>query len=216
MENLIKAVHAVMEECKGVDKSLTVGDGRSSYKGVSDKDVKLLIGGSMRKHGLVIFPVKIEPKVQQDRWETVDYNGRPTTKQSIFTEVLVTYRLMHSSGESIEIVGYGHGIDTQDKSAGKATTYALKYTLLYTFLVATGHIDDTDAVHSDAIPTPTPAATVETPAAQKQITDAQFAAMLKYIQQGKIETVKKSLPKYSLTESQQQQINALINGNATN
>jgi hypothetical protein len=41
-----------------------------------------------------------------------------------------------------------YGVDSQDKGAGKATTYALKYALLYSFLVPTGDIDDTDIVHS--------------------------------------------------------------------
>jgi len=58
---------------------------------------------------------------------------------------------MHESGESKEISGYGHGVDPQDKGAGKATTYALKYALLYTFLVPTGSIDDADKTHSDNI-----------------------------------------------------------------
>jgi hypothetical protein len=49
----------------------------------------------------------------------------------------------------MELSGYGHGVDSQDKGAGKATTYALKYTLLYLFLVPTGKIDDSDNDHSD-------------------------------------------------------------------
>lgn len=154
MNNLIKAVLAVMNECKGVDKSMTVGGGNSSYKGVSDKDVKLKIGESMGKHGLVIFPIGIEEKTQIDRWEAKDYNGNPTTKQSVFTNVVTKYLLAHESGESIEVCGYGHGVDVQDKSAGKATTYALKNYLLYQFLVATGHVDDTDREHSDNIDIP--------------------------------------------------------------
>jgi hypothetical protein len=63
--------------------------------------------------------------------------------------VKTTYLLLHESGESMELQGYGHGVDSQDKGAGKATTYALKYTLLYTFLVPTGKIDDSDNDHSD-------------------------------------------------------------------
>ena len=51
-------------------------------------------------------------------------------------------------------MGYGHGVDSQDKSAGKATTYALKYALLYAFLVPTGKIDDADNTHSEEISTP--------------------------------------------------------------
>ena len=52
------------------------------------------------------------------------------------------------------VMGYGHGVDSQDKSAGKATTYALKYALLNTFLVPTGDIDDTDNTHSDTYDQP--------------------------------------------------------------
>jgi hypothetical protein len=65
--------------------------------------------------------------------------------------------LLHRSGESMEIAGYGHGTDPQDKAAGKATTYALKYAMLYTFLVPTGDIDDADKTHSDQHATPPPA-----------------------------------------------------------
>ena len=62
--------------------------------------------------------------------------------------------MLHSSGESVELVGYGHGVDSQDKGAGKSTTYALKNCLLYTFLTPVGDIDDTDLTHSNDIDTP--------------------------------------------------------------
>lgn len=165
MKNLIEAALQVMQECVGIDKGLTVGTGQNSYKGVGDKDVKLKIGESMRKHGLVIFPTGVEQKTSINQWEEQTQYGNKM-KQSVFTEVVCTYTLFHKSGESVHLVGFGHGVDTQDKSAGKATTYALKNTLLYSFLVATGHIDDTDATHSDALPTPQakPAAVQQAPA----------------------------------------------------
>ena len=148
MKNLIKAVNAVMQDCENVEKNLSVGVGNNSYKGVADKDVKLIINRSMRKNKLAIFPVKIDPKLTVERWEEKTNYGIKR-KAQVFTEVLVTYKLIHESGEEMEIQGYGHGVDSQDKSAGKATTYALKYALLYQFLVATGDIDDADATHSD-------------------------------------------------------------------
>jgi hypothetical protein len=151
MKQLVNAVLEVMEDCKGIEKSMTVGKGtRSAYKGVSDKDVKLKVGESMRKHGLIILPTDIMPRFQVNEWEQT-YNGNVQRKQSVFTEVITKYTLAHKSGESIQLAGYGHGVDSQDKGAGKATTYALKYTLLYSFLVATGHIDDTDNTHSEEI-----------------------------------------------------------------
>jgi hypothetical protein len=148
MKNLIKAVIAVMNEVKGIEKSMTVGNGNNSYKGVPDKEVKKIIGSAMAKNGLCILPTGIKPTIKIERWEEPGYNKEIKQKQSVFTEVFSTYLLMHESGESQEICGYGHGVDSQDKGAGKATTYALKYALLYSFLVPTGDIDDTDIVHS--------------------------------------------------------------------
>lgn len=149
---IAKAIIKVMQAVKGIDKSMTVGTGSNSYKGVADKDVKLAIGNAMAENGLCIIPIANEARTQIDRWEeTSSYNGQPQVKQkqSVFTEVTTKYLLLHESGESIEISGYGQGVDTQDKSAGKASTYALKYALLYTFMVPTGKIEDADTDHSD-------------------------------------------------------------------
>jgi len=177
---LAKAVLKVMGEVKGVEKNLNVGTGQSSYKGVSDQDVKKIIGSSMQKNGLTILPIKIEPVIKVERWEEVTNYGAKQ-KQSIFTEVKATYLLLHESGESIEIVGYGHGVDSQDKSAGKATTYALKYALLYTFLVPTGAIDDTDNGHSDDVKTPVKKAIAK----KVSLDDERFDNALKQIEDGK-------------------------------
>lgn len=156
MKEISKAIIKVMQEVKGIEKSMTVGSGNNSYKGVADQEVKQIIGDAMAKNGLCLLPISVDAKTQIDRWEEVDtYSkvaGTMKSKQSVFTEVKTKYMLIHESGESIELSGYGHGIDSQDKGAGKATTYALKYTLLYTFLVPTGKIDDADNHHSDSLP----------------------------------------------------------------
>lgn len=151
--NLIKAIINVMNDVKGIEKSMTIGTGQMAYKGVPDKEVKKIIGQSMAKNGLCILPIGITPTIKIERWDELDYNGKMKAKQSVFTEVYSTFLLMHESGESQEICGYGHGVDPQDKGAGKATTYALKYALLYSFLVPTGDIDDADAIHSNEIQT---------------------------------------------------------------
>lgn len=155
--NLAKAVINVMKTVKGIDKTMVIGSGNSSYKGIPDQEVKKIIGKAMIDNGLCILPIGIEPKITIERWdETTNYNNIPQvkSKQSVFTEATTKYLLIHESGESQEIVGYGHGIDSQDKGAGKATTYALKYALLYLFLVPTGKIDDADETHSNEIETP--------------------------------------------------------------
>lgn len=153
MKQLVKAVLGVMQDIKGIEKKAKVGSGSHAYDGVKDQDVKKSVGDAMVKHGLVIFPISIEAEAETFRW-TEQNNGYEKQRQSVVTKVDTKYLLVHESGESQEIVGYGHGVDSQDKSAGKATTYALKYALLYTFMVATGSIDDTDTTHSNDIETP--------------------------------------------------------------
>lgn len=181
MENLAKAVLSVMNDVKGIDKSMNVGTGSMSYKGVPDQEVKKIIGQAMQKHGLVLLPTSIDPKTKVNEWEEETQYGIKR-KQSVFTEVTTKYLLLHESGESIEICGYGHGVDSQDKGAGKATTYALKYALLYMFLVPTGKIDDADTTHSEEIPVPQKKAS---PIKKKgKIANDRFANALKEIELG--------------------------------
>lgn len=168
MIEISKAIIAVMDEVNGVAKNMTVGSGTNSYKGVSDKDVKQAIRESMIKNGLSILPTGITSKIQQDRWEEeVEWQGKKSmkTKQSIFTEVETKYLLLHTSGESLELCGYGQGVDTQDKGAGKATTYALKNALLNMFLIPTGV--DTDNTHSDEYDVPKAKPVEHAPACEK-------------------------------------------------
>jgi len=154
MKNLAKAILDVMKDVKGIEKTMKVGSGSFSYQGVSDQIVKKVVGESMQKNGLTMLPIDVEPKTTVSRWEESYNGGAPKQKQSILTEVKTKYLLLHESGESQEISGYGHGVDNQDKGAGKATTYALKYAILYTFLIPTGKIDDADKNHSDELETP--------------------------------------------------------------
>jgi hypothetical protein len=199
MKNLIKAVLSVMDEVKGIDKTMNVGTGSSSYKGVSDKEVKKIIGQSMKKNGLVIFPISINPNTTIERYEESTQYGNKM-KQSVFTEVNTNYLLCHESGETIQLSGYGHGTDSQDKASGKALTYALKYTLLYTFLVPTGTIDDADNTHSNDIKIPS----------KPNLTQAIFDKMYDAVQNGKKDEVKKALDKYTISSIFQSQLNQLL------
>lgn len=167
MKELGKAIVNVMKAVNGVLKNSTVGSGNYSYKGVTDADVKAKYKKAMSENGLCILPIDVTPKVEIHRF--VDGYGKQKT--SYFTEVATKYLLLHTSGESQEICGYGHGMDSGDKGAGKATTYALKYALLYTFMTPTGRIDDADETHSEDH-----GKTATTPEVKKDVVfdDAQF------------------------------------------
>jgi hypothetical protein len=176
--NLVAAINQVMREVKSIEKNSTVGTGQSAFNAVSDKDVKLQIGQAMERAGLAIIPTSIEPLATIERFEVSEQWGsgpaKLKRKKDVFTEVKTKYLLMHESGEKIEFAGYGHGTDPADKSAGKATTYALKYALLYLFMVPTGKVDDADKTQPPAIP--------ETP--KQTLNDGQFKKALAAIEKG--------------------------------
>lgn len=191
--NLAKAVIAVMASVKGIEKSMEVGSGNMSYKGVPDQEVKKIIGDAMAANGLCMLPIGIQAKTEVSRWEEVGNYG-PKQKQSVFTEVNTKYMLLHESGEWQELEGYGHGVDSQDKGAGKATTYALKYALLYTFLVPTGKIDDADQHHSESIET--------APKPKPGMSKKQFEKLLARIEGGDLSASDSAAKHFTLTPEQ--------------
>jgi len=153
MKNITQAIINVMTEVKNIEKKMNVGTGGASYKAVGDSMVRSELKDAMVKNGLAILPIGIEATAKIDRWEEENQYGKKF-KQSILTDAHTKYLLLHTSGESIELSGYGQGVDTQDKGAGKATTYALKNVLLDTFLIIKGDELDTDATHSNDIEVP--------------------------------------------------------------
>lgn len=203
---IAKAIIQVMNEVKGIEKNSNVGAGRAgSYKGTKDQDVKVIFKKALASAGLSMFPIDIEESTKVDRWEETNQYGTKQ-KQSIFTKVKVKYLLLHESGESLELCGYGHGIDSQDKGAGKATTYAMKYALLYTFLTPVGDIDDADETHSDEMPMPKKSA----PKLKLSEHPDKWSQAVKYLKNGgALEDITK---KYTLTEKEQTKLIDDCNG----
>lgn len=170
-KEITKAIIAVMKEVKNIEKKMSVGSGTSSYKAVSDSMVRNELKQALTDNGLAIVPIKVKATTQVDRWEEATTYGNKM-KQSILTEVHTEYLLLHTSGESITLSGYGQGVDSQDKGAGKATTYALKNILLDTFLIIKGDDMDTDFTHSNDMDVPSVQIGQKTPrTVNKQIDD---------------------------------------------
>jgi hypothetical protein len=176
MKNISKAIIKVTQSVKNLEKNATVGFGRNSYDGTKMFDVMQAFNTTMSANGLSILTIDVQDDIKVERWEE---NGR--TRQSIFCSVKVRYLLLHTSGESIELCSYGHGVDSQDKASGKALTYSLKNCLINTFLTPVGKVDDTDATHSDSIPVPQ-----QKPKTKKlpSLPPAKYSDVAKFIRDG--------------------------------
>jgi len=146
-KELYEKLYLVMNESEGLEKDMTVGEGRTSYKAVSEKQLLNKVKPLFKKHRLIIFPVDGNAKETVSTYEK-SYKGDTETKLRAVTELKVTYRIVDiDSGQSIDVVGFGNGADPQDKGAGKAFTYSYKAALQKTFMLFSG--EDTDNTHSD-------------------------------------------------------------------
>jgi hypothetical protein len=165
--NIYEKIIKVMESVEYLKKDDTVGSGKSQYKAISDEKVKVSIRNQMIANKLVMFRVSVDTETISREYEQYnDYKKINENKIQHFCKVKSTYKIVNAENpeESIEIQSIGHGVDPQDKAAGKAMTYASKYAMLDTFIIPTG--EDSDKTHSNDIEQPvnkTPQKKVETP-----------------------------------------------------
>jgi len=110
IDELTKAVIVVMKAVKGMEKNSRIGEGKNSYDGTKDKDVKEIFNEEMANANLTIMPIDIDETTQIDRWEEEDTWSKSVpkamkTKQSVFTKVKTKYLLSHISGQWVVIAG---------------------------------------------------------------------------------------------------------------
>ena len=144
--NIYEKMLAIAIEISTVSKDLEVGTGKSSYRAVGEASVLKAVKPLEKKYGVYSYPVHrtiIESGTIEN--EAIDYNTKEKiTKRNLFERIEVTYRFVNTEkpDEYIDIVSYGDGVDSQDKSVGKAMTYADKYALMKAYKLVTG--DDPD------------------------------------------------------------------------
>lgn len=142
---LYTKLHAIMCETESIEKNLEVGFGSNKYKAVGEASVLNAVKPLLKKHGIVLFPVKIE---HEERIDVFNTSKGETTRP--MTQIIATYKIVDiETGESELLQSIGNGVDTQDKASGKAMTYAYKALIQKTFMLFSG--EDTDNEHSDAI-----------------------------------------------------------------
>ena len=115
----------VMEEITYIKKRR----GGMAYSAASHDDVTEKVRGSCIRHGLDVYPCKIESNID-----------------GYVSSCTMVVRIVNADDpqDSIEIPSFGIGMDKQDKGPGKAISYAYKYALLKAFNLPTGDQDDPD------------------------------------------------------------------------
>lgn len=136
---IAKALCAIMADVRYIRQS---GENTfHRYKYASDADLLLALQPAMARHGIAIVPTVVDST-------TVEHVADRKGKAQYRTDVLVTYLVLHTSGESLTIQAPGCGIDGEDKGVYKAMTGALKYALRHTFHVPTGDDAELEAAET--------------------------------------------------------------------
>ena len=152
-KNIFQRLSAITLELSTVAKNLEVREKKSQYKAVGEADVLRAVKPLEAKHGVYSYPCSrqiIESGTIEN--ETMDYQTKEKiVRKSLFERIETIYRFVNVDNptEYIDITTYGDGIDTQDKSVGKAMTYGDKYALMKAYKIITG--DDPDAKPSEAL-----------------------------------------------------------------
>lgn len=147
--NIYEKLSAITTELSTVAKNLEVGVGKSKYNAVGEADVLRAVKPLEAKYGVYSYPCSrtiIESGTIEN--ESIDYTTKEKLiKRNLFERIEVVYRFVNIENpeEYIDITSYGDGIDSQDKSVGKAMTYADKYALLKAYKIITGDDPDQNA-----------------------------------------------------------------------
>lgn len=149
--NIYEKLSAITQEVNRVAKNLSVGEGRNQYKAVGEADVLAAVKPIEAKHGVYSYPVSRRVIESGEMTSTSTYNGQTKETKKLYLRIETIYRFVNTEKpeETVDIVSFGDGVDTQDKAPGKAMTYSDKYALLKAYKIQTG--DDPDQTASEPL-----------------------------------------------------------------
>ena len=146
--NIYEKMSAITAEIGVVEKNLNVKvNSNSSYKAVSERDVLDAVKPIEQKYRVYSYPANRKIVDCDVLTKETEYNGTITRTNTLFMRVETVYRFVNidKPDEFIETTVDGDGLDTGDKAAGKAMTYADKYALMKAYKLSTGDDPDKEA-----------------------------------------------------------------------
>ena len=147
--NSFERVSLITAEIGSVTKDLKVGEGEKSYQATSEGSVLSAVKPLEEKYRVFSYAVTREKETQIIEKEYT-WNGQQRKIRLVKVDITATYRFVNIDNpkEYIETISYGTGLDTGDKAAGKAMTYADKYALMKMYKISTGNANDPDSYSS--------------------------------------------------------------------
>lgn len=138
--NLEQRINAIREKVDYIqkDKSVSTGAGGGSYKAVTHDAVTAMLRKHMIEQGIVCYPNFISGTSTKEE--------KQRFYEAVYDFVFVN---MDAPVDTLTIRIQAHGMDSQDKAAGKALSYAFKYALLKLFMIETG--EDEESRFKDAM-----------------------------------------------------------------
>jgi hypothetical protein len=130
---ITEKLHEIMCKVETVHKDTTIQGAKFSYTALSETAVLKLVRPMFKESKILVYPTKVDTVV----------NGKITTATGIVTFVDT------ADGTDIQVASAGQGHDSQDKGAGKALTYMIKYAILKVLMLVGS--DDPDSTGSEAI-----------------------------------------------------------------
>lgn len=142
--NIYQKIHAVSSEIGMIQMTLNVDTGKGkTYKAISINDVVDALIPLMGKYRLVVLPGEKELLAEEQIKTTTNYGERT----QFFVRMRAQFKIVNidKPEEMVIAEGYGDGLDSGDKSLGKANTYARKYALIDAFNLSKGDDPDREA-----------------------------------------------------------------------
>ena len=130
--NIYQKIVNIMERVQSVYKGAEVGYGKNSYKAVSHDDVTRLLHNEFVAEKIIMVPSVVKSLSKE-----ITMKGKNGEYQAFCSEVDVDVAIINAEApdERIMLLSSGFSFDTQDKSIGKAISYAVKYALLKLFML---------------------------------------------------------------------------------
>lgn len=113
--NIYEKLQAISNEIGTIAKNLEVGIGTSKYKAVSEADVLKPVKELEKKYGVYSYP---KARTITDRGTLTNSKGNTSLFMRIETEYCFVN--VEKPEETISVISYGDGVDSQDKAPRKS------------------------------------------------------------------------------------------------